>query len=220
MSPPQRRATDEGGTDTRQRLLDAAIDLIENAGPAAATSRAITATADANLGAITYYFGSKDALVAAALADAGRRLLQPVIDALSDASSPIEQMLRASRLLPEVLGANPGALRGYVQALAIAVHDPGVREAIAALHHDMMRLLAEQIRSHQDAEIVPTWVDPEAMSAVIVSLVDGVAVTTAAGLTDSEPFAIAGQFVNILVRTAQPGPSRDPTDWPEQKPPA
>jgi AcrR family transcriptional regulator len=210
MTVDQRRAADRGDNDTRQRLLDATIRLVQADGPAAATSRAITDAADANLAAITYYFGSKDALVAAAFADTGRRLLQPVIQMLSEAESPIEQMLQATRLLPEILAVNPSALRGYVHALAAAVHDPAVHETLATLHHDMATLLSSQIRAHQSAGIVPAWIDPPAMASVIISLVDGVAVTTAAALIERDPAVVGSQFAALLVHAALPVPPREP----------
>jgi AcrR family transcriptional regulator len=204
MIRSQRRSPDGASGDTRRQLLDATVRLIESDGPAAATSRSITAAAGANLAAITYYYGSKDALIAEALVDTGRRLLRPVIAALGETASPIEQMVHASRLLTEVLGANTGPLRGYVQALAAAIHDPAVRDALATLHREIAELLAEQIRAHQESNAVPGWVDPTAMAATIVSLVDGVAVTTAAELTETEPSAIAGQFATLLARAARP----------------
>ena len=210
MTRSQRRSADEGAAHTRRALLDATVHLIETAGPAAATSRSITDRAGANLGAITYYFGSKDTLVAEALAETGRRLLHPVIDALRDTASPIEQMFRAAQLLPEILAANPAALRGYVQALAAAVHDPAVSDALAALHHDIATLLADQIRSHQAAGIAPEWVDPEAMAAVIISLVDGVAVNTAAGLAVGTAEEIGNQFAAILLHASIASPDDRP----------
>lgn len=52
-------------TDTQQRLLDAAEALFAEQGFADTSLRAITARAQANLAAINYHFGSKDALVRA-----------------------------------------------------------------------------------------------------------------------------------------------------------
>ncbi len=74
-------------TDTRDRLLAAAWECVRRGGPAAATSRAITAAAGANLGAITYHFGSKDALLAEAVGAAIETLVEPALDALRDESA-------------------------------------------------------------------------------------------------------------------------------------
>lgn len=60
--------------DTRQRLLDAAEILFAERGFADASLRAITARAKANLAAVNYHFGSKDALIRAVFA----RRLEPL----------------------------------------------------------------------------------------------------------------------------------------------
>ena len=48
---------------------------------AGATSRAITLAAGANLGAITYYFGSKEALLGEAVGQAIEALVSPALGA-------------------------------------------------------------------------------------------------------------------------------------------
>lgn len=200
-SRPQRRSTGAANS-TRNDLLQATIDVIQRDGVGAATSRAVADAAGVNLGAITYYFGSKDTLVAEALAETGRRLLAPVIDALTEAASPLTQLQRAVVLLPEILGDNPEELRGYVQALAAAVDDASVRAALTALHREVADLLAAQIGTHQTAGLVPAWVHPREMAATIIALVDGVAMTTAAGLACDSPTAIGTEFASLLMRAA------------------
>lgn len=51
---------------TRDRLLNAAIDVFGRQGFEAATTRAIAAAAEANIQAISYYFGNKEGLYEAA----------------------------------------------------------------------------------------------------------------------------------------------------------
>ena len=52
-------------TDTRSRILDAAEKLLVQYGLDATTLRMITAEAQANLAAVNYHFGSKEALIEA-----------------------------------------------------------------------------------------------------------------------------------------------------------
>ncbi len=52
-------------TDTRSRILDAAEKLLVRHGLDATTLRMITAEAQANLAAVNYHFGSKEALIEA-----------------------------------------------------------------------------------------------------------------------------------------------------------
>ena len=53
--------------DTKERLLDAAEALFGDRGIAAVSVRDITAQADANIAAVNYHFGGKDALFLAVL---------------------------------------------------------------------------------------------------------------------------------------------------------
>jgi AcrR family transcriptional regulator len=60
----------ETGERTRERLLCAARGLLAEHGEEAVTLRDITAAAEANVAAVSYHFGSKDALCRAAVEDA------------------------------------------------------------------------------------------------------------------------------------------------------
>jgi len=64
----------EAPTDTRERLLDVAERLFAEHGFDAVSLRAITTEAGANLAAVNYYFGSKEALIEAVVA----RHVEPV----------------------------------------------------------------------------------------------------------------------------------------------
>ena len=64
---PTRSSPSARSGDTKTRLLDAAESLFIDAGYEAMTLRHITARADANLAAVNYHFGGKDALIHAML---------------------------------------------------------------------------------------------------------------------------------------------------------
>src|SRR4051794_35601413 len=69
-------------TPTRDRLVTATRAAIRPLGRPAVTAREITARASANLAAIPYHFGSKEALVTEALMAEARDLLAPVWEVL------------------------------------------------------------------------------------------------------------------------------------------
>lgn len=66
-SRPSSRPTSRTAGDTKTRLLDAAESLFIDAGYEGMSMRLITARADANLAAVNYHFGGKDALIHAML---------------------------------------------------------------------------------------------------------------------------------------------------------
>src|ERR1700746_677008 len=68
--PDQRR---EAGLRTRTRLMDAALDLLAERGEDALTLREVTDAAEANVAAVSYHFGSLQALCDAAIEQALER---------------------------------------------------------------------------------------------------------------------------------------------------
>lgn len=97
---------------TRERLLDAAEELIAERGPARVTVRDITSLAGANTAAVNYHFGSKD------------KLLQALVGRGADLFGT-----RRSALLGRADGSLEGVVRAIVLATAELVedHDGGGR---------------------------------------------------------------------------------------------
>jgi TetR/AcrR family transcriptional regulator, regulator of cefoperazone and chloramphenicol sensitivity len=74
-------------TDTRERLLDAAERLFAKCGFAGTSVREITDAAEANLGAVNYYFRSKENLYAEVFARRAALLREPVVAAAREAAT-------------------------------------------------------------------------------------------------------------------------------------
>ena len=93
-------AEPSGSTDTKTSLLDAAENLFAQEGIHRASLRAITQSAGANLAAVHYHFGSKEALVREVLARRLGPLNRRRIDLLdrveaADAVPAVEGIVRA-----------------------------------------------------------------------------------------------------------------------------
>jgi AcrR family transcriptional regulator len=87
----------EAGERTRERLLRAARRLVAERGRADVTLRAITDAADANVAAVSYHFGSTDALLQEAVEEALGTLTRAQIDGL--------ERLRPDASLAEIAAA-------------------------------------------------------------------------------------------------------------------
>lgn len=90
--------------DTVDRILDAAEALFAERGFAETSLRTITSTANVNLAAVNYHFGSKKSLIQAVFV----RFLEPLADSLSerlDAAQAEEQTLSLDDLLSLLAGA-------------------------------------------------------------------------------------------------------------------
>jgi AcrR family transcriptional regulator len=87
----------EAGQRTRLRLMDAALDLIAERGEQGVTLRELTDAAGANVSAVSYHFGSLEALYDAAIEAALERYLGAQQDALSalDGDATVEDLAAA-----------------------------------------------------------------------------------------------------------------------------
>jgi len=111
-------------TDTKQRLLDAAEALFACHGCHATSVRAITREAGANLAAVGYHFGSKEALIQAVI---DRRLAPLNQERLARLEAELEAAAAAGRR-PEVVAL----LRAFVEpTIHFRTTDPRGRDFIA-----------------------------------------------------------------------------------------
>jgi AcrR family transcriptional regulator len=78
--------------DAKDRLLATAIELFSSRGYEAVSVREITSRARANLGAITYHFGSKEALYHAAIERAAEPFAQTIANAAASPGAPLDRI--------------------------------------------------------------------------------------------------------------------------------
>src|SRR5262245_50578867 len=170
----------------------------------AATARESVGRARANLAAIPYYFGTKDALVTEALVSEARELLAPVLTLLAGTGPAEERAAEAVALLIELFESSRPQVPVYLAALAAAPHTPGVRSALGSLWADLRAALAEDVAREVAAGRMPGWVAPDAMAATVLSLVNGVVVTSAIDPDCPGHREVAAQFLALLLAVRIP----------------
>lgn len=164
-----------GGTaraeDARTRLLEATIRTLQEEGRGGATARAITSAAEANLGSIVYYFGSKDELVDAALVAVCERWVGFFKESglASAAGKTIgERVARSLGAFTSSLPRNRPLALAFVEALASAERSPDVREALRDGYEDLRKTVAEGTETLAEAQTAA-----ETVPSAIVALFDG-----------------------------------------------
>ena len=104
--------------DPRERLIEAARQLFASAGYDATSVRDITSRAHTNLGAITYHFGSKEALYHAVI----ERFAVPIADQIAAVAAatgpPLERLARCVRVLMDHIWRHPEMPRLIMRELA------------------------------------------------------------------------------------------------------
>ena len=182
---------------TRERLVAATVDCLRSGGLNGLTSREITSRAGANLQAITYYFDSKDALVAAAVTELFERRLDPVRAALEGDGTPFERLFAALATIKAAFPDGRDDLRTYADAMAACSTNPALADSIAELHAGLRRYLAALITEMQAEGVIATWVVPEAMAGLLVALGDGLTAQAAFGEPDID--GVLDQLARLLV---------------------
>ncbi|MEQ8329736.1 MAG: TetR/AcrR family transcriptional regulator [Longimicrobiales bacterium] len=127
-SPPDADPGDPGA-DTRRALLRAGREFFATEGFDGASVRAITGAAGANLGAITYHFGSKRGLYEAVLTTEVGAVAEAVEGAVRSGGTALDRIERIVASYFRVLAEHPHLPRLMLQELAAGRHPP---EPVAA----------------------------------------------------------------------------------------
>lgn len=156
----------------REALLHAAITCLNERGYGKTTSRDIAATAGiSSLAAIVYHYGSKEALLNAAIAEIVRRWIERLQQFVHGPDGGIDGLRAAAAEYYGTLEANRSALGGFVEALGHAPRSDDIREQMAQQYQgfrDSLAAIFEQ-NGHQE----PNSPRLHAMSSVLMALVDG-----------------------------------------------
>jgi AcrR family transcriptional regulator len=171
----QRGTSSRGEEDARTRLLEATIRTIQERGRGGATAREIAAAAEANLGSIVYYFGSKDALVDQALVAACERWTDSL--KANGFASPKGRTL-GERIATSLgafiasLARNRPLALGFLEALASAERSPAVRSALVDYYDGLRAAVGEGTGNGTDPLGLGVGAG-EGAAGAIVALFDG-----------------------------------------------
>ncbi len=201
-SSRQRRSKDQRTTGTRDRLLQATQGCLRARGLAETSSRAITERAGANLAAITYHFGSKDQLVAVALASELQEWTQPVLGLLDEPQDPARRLLDAIGALTATFEKQRERVPGLLEVFVHAARDPDPENPIATSWRDLRNRVASVIDELRVSGAVPVWVAPDAMAALILAVAAGTVVSVTVEPSGTSHRDIAAQFASLLLAAA------------------
>jgi AcrR family transcriptional regulator len=154
----QRRAA---GERTRARLMEAALDLLSERGDGGVSLREVTDAAEANVAAVSYHFGSLQALFDAAIEDALERYLdsqQEAVSALAPAST-IEEV--ATAFAGPMISAltKGGRDRAAIRIVARAAIDPPrgwnrFDDRFDQIRADVVRVLKPKLSGVKNRELI------------------------------------------------------------------
>lgn len=199
-------------TPTRDRILTVARTLFAQHGYRGASVRAITKEAGANLGAVTYYFGTKDALYDAVIDSLVSPLEARVREAAEGPGAPLDRIEAMIAILLDHLGAHPEQARIIQHELASRRAIPErARRWIALLFSNLTRLIIE---GQTDGSIIagpPGLLAAAAVSQPFYLNMAGPRMAEIAGLPEPDitTRAETAQHVLRMVRRMLAAPRRD-----------
>jgi AcrR family transcriptional regulator len=154
-----------GSETTSAALLDAAEEVFAQHGFVGASVREITGRAGANLGAITYHFGSKTALFEAVVLRAQAGLLAAIEAAAAEPGRPVERLERIVRAHFGFLSDHPRFRRLILQVLLM---DNGLPEAAADYLRRGIGIVATTVSQGQSAGEIRDG-DPRLLSLAVMA---------------------------------------------------
>ena len=195
----QRRSKARRDTGTRERLVAATRTCLRLHGRERASSRAIAAAAQANLGAITYYFGSKEDLVSVALADELAEWTDPALAVLAAPGDPATRLLDTIALLNAAFDEARDRAPALLDVFVHAAREAGTDDPVARTWTTLRSRVAEVIAELRDRGAVPDWVDAESMAALILAVGAGTVIASAVDADGTDHRAIGAQFAALLL---------------------
>jgi len=154
--------------DTRQALVDAAVDVLRHQGFAAATARAIAARAGCNQGLVFYHFGSVVELLLAALDEVSDQRRQRYEEALSHVRRPSELVELAARVFSEDLDTGDAAV--LVEMIAGSTSTTGLGAQVKARVEPWTQFAVAALDQTIGGSALAGVVEPSEIAHAVVAL--------------------------------------------------
>lgn len=169
------------GAETRRRLLDATAEALASGGVRGVSLRAVSSAAQANVAAAKYHFGSREALIAAALSDATSQVLSAQAQQLDAVEArtdlvPVRAWLEAwaAPFVAVVVSAAPEERRlGRIIGRTLSEDTglaPEVRRLAASADERLVRGLARALSPIDEREL---WLRVGVMISALAGMAGG-----------------------------------------------
>ena len=201
----ERRTQEQRSSESRRRLIDAAIRLLAERGYAGTSLAAIGAEAGLSRGLVSHHFGTKEACMQAVVEQIRENMREQSLSAASGHSMSLDDAIDAYFM--GVRRQYPAARAMYVVLIEGLTSSPGLGPAVAetsrATREELVNLLAGQVPGESAS---PAGPEAEALAVVILGILRGVALEYLADphLVDLEAAArLAKAMINDTVRAAR-----------------
>ena len=162
--------------ETKERLLDAALETLVSDGYSGASARAISGRAGCNQAVIYYHFGSVDELLVLAVNRSGARRLGRYRQAMADLSSPAEMITAWRQLHSEDIEI--GHVAALVELLGGVASSETLREGLSEAVQPSLEFITETVGRVVEAAGLDQVIPAAETADAIFSLFLGVEMLT------------------------------------------
>jgi AcrR family transcriptional regulator len=157
-------------TGARERILDAAIEVLKSEGYAGLTIAKVAAGAGESKPLVAYHYGSKQGLVQAAGRSIAEMITAAVLDSI-DGASTVEAVIRGVDAgVERVLDDDERIARLYFDLAAVSVVEPEVRQTIAEANRQWRDVLVRLLTEASDG-LAPS--QARVLTVMVVSALQG-----------------------------------------------
>lgn len=176
-SDTPRRTQQERRSEAEQRLTTAAAELIAEGGPASLTLAKVGERAGYSRGLAAHHFGTKGALISRVAEAVSQQFRDALVETVDDDAPLLDAARSFVRVFFDVL-RDPlpiNRARLVLIADAVAHEDSDGRDVVVAATREFRSLLTERLAEGVAAGELAADTDLDALAAVIVGLVRGIA---------------------------------------------
>jgi AcrR family transcriptional regulator len=137
-------------TGARERILEAAIEVLKSEGYAGLTIAKVAAAAGESKPLVAYHYGSKQGLVEASGRAVAELVTAEALDAVEGARTVEEVVRGVERGIERLLDQDERLARLYFDLAAVSVVEPGVRRTITEVNDGWREILTDLLRNAED----------------------------------------------------------------------
>ena len=146
-APPRRGRPSTGA---RERILDAAIEVLKSDGYAGLTIAKVAARAGESKPLVVYHYGSKQGLVQASGRAVAELITEEALTAVEGART-VEEIIRGvADGVDRLLAQDERLARLYFDLAAVSVVEPEVRRTITEVNEGWQRVLTRLLKNAED----------------------------------------------------------------------
>ncbi len=157
-------------TGARERILEAATEVLKAEGYAGLTFAKVAARSGQSKALVAYHFGSKQGLVAAVGGEVAELITGEVLESISGAESVAQVVGGTADAVERLLDRDARLARLYFDLAAVSVVDPEVRTTITEVNEGWRRVLTGLLG---DAGVPPAR--SRALALMVIAGVQGLA---------------------------------------------